>query len=399
MVDRESLSPAEARVVDFLASHVPAVFSAFDPDQLCSYARHWRGYKNQCETTAFELQKVLQWHNLMSYRCDNLLATPPSGRGTFERMYQAGPVGRDSCGRIVLVERIGAIPAREFCDRFSAEDVVAHSVYNREAQWALNRKLSHEEGRLIQRATPLIDLKGFGWQHLSRDFLHRTRVLIETLIHAYPDSSSGFFVINAPSLFSVLWKCIRPILDEETASMVKVLGGPSKYKPALVEMGVVLNDGEADLESMPVSWSASAADTAPGGVKPPPFVYEADSQVLYSAARSAGVTLPARFLSDLSSDLATQTGLGQLSLIRRLSSRSRSVRTVSGARAQDSPGRHGPDPSVGETGVDDGTARNTTTPTSKGLGGHGAGASAAIAGTLVIGAACALALLIRGSKA
>lgn len=316
--DRAPLCRNDAPIVQYIATHVPDAFARLDADMICSFVRSYRSYKKPLETTVKYIQETLSWRNSIAYDCSDSLRDPPKGRDEFERMYQAGPIGRDKCGRVVVLERIGQIPAKELCARFSAADVVQHSVYNRESAMTLNRKLSHENGRLIQRITPLVDLKGFGWDHLSRDFLHRTRVLINTLTTPYPDSTSGFYIINSPALFSILWKAVRPMLDDETAAMVKVLGGPSKYVPALAEMGVAI-DGDADLETVNLSWQRTMLEVAPEGVKPPPFVYPSDAKLLLSAAHSLGIAAPAG-LAELAVRRRTSSGLLAQQLLRRRSS-------------------------------------------------------------------------------
>ena len=289
--DRPPLSPDDLDAMEYVATHTPDAFALLDADMICSFVRTYREYAPRLETTVKHIRDSLVWRTSLSYDCASSLKETPPGRDDFERMYQAGPVGRDRCGRAVILERIGRIPAKEFCQRFTADDVVQQSVYNREAAIAYSRKLSHEEGRLIQRITPLVDLKGFGWEHLSRDFLYRTRVLIQSLTSPYPDSTSGFFIINTPALFSIVWKAVRPMLDDETAAMVKVLGGPATYKPALAEMGVVIDD-DTDLETVRLSWHETMRDVAPQGVKPPPFVYDSDVALLLTAANSAGIASP-----------------------------------------------------------------------------------------------------------
>lgn len=285
--DRPPLSVDDVAILRELVSKVPEAFSRIDSDTVIAFVRSYANYKPRLETTAKHMRDVLEWRDRLAYDPSASLSSPLQSRPEFERLYQAGPVGRDACGRAVVVERIGAIPAKEFCAKFSAEEVLQHSVYNREAALALNRSLSHQEGRLIQRITPFVDLKGLGWEHLSRDFLHRTKMTITTLLHSYPDATSGFYVVNAPSLFTVLWKCIRPLLDEETAKMVQVLGGPTSYAPVLERMGVVLSEPGASLETCHASWSNAMREVAPLGRKPPPWLHPADRHALQAALSSA----------------------------------------------------------------------------------------------------------------
>lgn len=65
-----------------------------------------------------------------------------------------------------------------------------------------------------------------------------TQAVISTLQHAYPESVTAFYVINAPSMFTVLWKLVRPMLDEQTAEMVAMLRwnptSPGPYSTLMV---------------------------------------------------------------------------------------------------------------------------------------------------------------------
>ena len=286
-----TLTAEDAAIAHSLALEVPA-WADFDLDTMCAFVRSYKSYTPRLPQTVWHVRHVIGWISSLDYELPDILRSPPDGRSEFEAMYQAGPVGWDSSGRAVVVERLGSIPARQFCARFSDAEVVRHSVYNREAAVALNRALSHEAGRLIHRITPVIDLKGFGFEHLSSDFLSRTRATITSLQHAYPEAVSGFYVINAPSVFTILWSIVRPMLDEHTAAIVYVLGGRDEYTPVLERLGVSLEDGHADIETCPASWQAAMDVVAPDGVKPPPFVPSSDARALRTALSSAGLKMP-----------------------------------------------------------------------------------------------------------
>ena len=247
-LEERPLDPDDIACVLHLAHEVPAAFAALDPDMLVAYVRTYSSVaKERLQKTARHVSELLEWRSKVSYSVPDSLRHPPPRRSEFERLYQAGPIGRDVAGRAVIIERLGSIPAKELCEAFTVEEVVQHSVYNREAAIALNRSLSHQSGRLIQRITPILDLGGFGWDHLSRDFIARTEATIRTLLHACarrpvstftcaaappcprtcshardqssqttepcpladPDSTTGFYIINAPSLFTLSWKLVR----------------------------------------------------------------------------------------------------------------------------------------------------------------------------------------------
>jgi len=49
----------------------------------------------------------------------------------------------------------------------------------------------------------------------------------------YPECMGKFYIINAPFLFSTVWACIKPWLDEVTVKKINILG--SGYKSTLLE--------------------------------------------------------------------------------------------------------------------------------------------------------------------
>ena len=173
---RMTLNPDDVKIAHALAHEVPE-WGQLDADMMSAFIRAYRNYEPRLQQTVQYVRRVVQWRSSLHYDVASCLRDPPAGRTEFEAMYQAGPVGRDAAGRAVVVERIGRIPPVELCMRFSAEDVVHHTVYNREAAIALNRTLSAQSGRLVQSITPVIDLNGLGWRHLSRDFMSRTKVM------------------------------------------------------------------------------------------------------------------------------------------------------------------------------------------------------------------------------
>ena len=112
-MDRPSLTPDDVDVLRGLTRMIPNAFSVLDADMLAAFVRSYANYKNRLETTAKHIGETLAWRAGPTYgaAAGSGLSSPPAGRDEFERLYQAGPIGRDSCGRAVVVERIGSIPA------------------------------------------------------------------------------------------------------------------------------------------------------------------------------------------------------------------------------------------------------------------------------------------------
>lgn len=114
-------------------------------------------------------------------------------------MYMCGPVGEErSTHRVVVLERIGSVPPRAFCKKFTAAEMIQQTVYNRQAAFAWTRAVSWRHGCSLRKVNVIVDLQGFGLAHLSSEFAGRIRTYISTLQNLYPEAADGFYIINAP---------------------------------------------------------------------------------------------------------------------------------------------------------------------------------------------------------
>ena len=244
---------AEKELAAFLRAELGSVtYDSIYPERILGYVRAYKHLQPLNDKVLKLVLKDIAWRASLGYHTDGVLSNPPDGRAEFEQMYQVGPIGHDSQGHAVVLERVGRIPAQRYVARFDEQSNLAHSIYNREAAVAFSRELSHAAGRRIVAITPLVDMKGMGMSHLRPEFLRLVKSTISTLIDAYPNAVTGFFVINAPMAFRALWKLIRPMLDKETLAKTFVLGGQAEYEKFFRERGIVLDqpiDG-------PISWSA-----------------------------------------------------------------------------------------------------------------------------------------------
>ena len=139
----QPLNEQERAVVTALSQRL-AGFDTVAPDLLLTFVR---GYLTDgVDTTEQLLRKCLEWRALPEVQADSATLKPPAGRGAFEAMYQAGPVGRDPEGRAIVMERVGALPMASLCQLDEAA-LIRHYVYTKEACRTLCRELSHAAGR------------------------------------------------------------------------------------------------------------------------------------------------------------------------------------------------------------------------------------------------------------
>ena len=295
MADADHLEDCElARVI---MRELPESYSTLPSDVLVGFISLHRKSPKRTEETLKDMRTQLQWAAAQSYapyNVDDSAGPPPPGREAFEALYAAGPVGTAESGAAVVLERIGAIPTREFCKQVTADEMIRQSVYNRQCALAWSRPLSHRHGANLRRNVIIIDLKGFGLGHGSGDFAKLVKAYIKALLDLYPEASTGFFIINTPMIFRAAWAMVSPLLDKETQAKTHILGGPSAYEPAMAKLGMTLT---GPLDECSPSWAAAMRDLAAqghavDGRAPPPFLTASETEV-YACGRAAGADPPA----------------------------------------------------------------------------------------------------------
>lgn len=99
------------------------------------------------------------------------------------------------------------------------------------ARWA---RLQEDDGKVWV----LFDLSGLAIRNLDAGAL---RASFRLLAEHYPERLAGCFMLEAPAIFSGLWKMVSPFIDVDTRKKIRFLSGPS----ALQELTEAL--GEASL--------------------------------------------------------------------------------------------------------------------------------------------------------
>jgi hypothetical protein len=67
----------------------------------------------------------------------------------------------------------------------------------------------------------LLDLEGFGYANFSFQLV---KIAVGVLQDHFPERLGCIYVLNAPMVFSAIWRMIQPLLDERTRSKIDILG-------------------------------------------------------------------------------------------------------------------------------------------------------------------------------
>ena len=76
-----------------------------------------------------------------------------------------------------------------------------------------------------------MDLEGLGKQHLTGKGIGYFKTVISASHNSYPETLGNLFIINAPWVFNIAWKMVRPLLHANTLEKIHILG--SDYQRVL----------------------------------------------------------------------------------------------------------------------------------------------------------------------
>jgi len=161
----------------------------------------------------------------------------------------------DKQGRPINIQRYGSVNIAELYKRITPERfwlfiITSAENISREVLPAASRAA----GRQVEGTFLVVDLKGYSlgqfWQmkHLARDAFQISQ-------DYYPETMSKFYIINAPSTFTMIWGVLKPWLAKETVSKIDILG--SDYRAVLLS--------HIDAENLPTSLGGTCECEDVGG--------------------------------------------------------------------------------------------------------------------------------------
>jgi len=131
-------------------------------------------------------------------------------------------IAKDGCP--VMYERIGLVQPK-LAELIPMDVLVRHHIYNVEIMERENRKIVEKNG--FTAGTILIEELG----DLNMGHMHgKVTKLISSIAArdeaSYPESIRKVYIVNPPSMFSVVWAIMKPFIEERTQA--KFSFGPAK---------------------------------------------------------------------------------------------------------------------------------------------------------------------------
>lgn len=265
----EPFSEAEMATIGKIAPWLGSKrFRAVPYDTLAAFLRGYSYRQDWPEASFVYLDRMLKWRS--TYGQDVVLSRPNGfdefagpRRAEFDRALPAGCLGRDVHGHPVVFDRFCQLPVKRFLGEWTDEEFFRQMVARREGVRAVAADSSFTNGKRVYKVIAVVDLHGLGWAHLTDKTFHaRMKAFNGLFSWHYPESTYKLVVINAPHVFSGLWKIAKLFVHPVTAAKVTVYSG--NVKRLFDEMGIVLEEGveinsKGQLQGNPPLWKDTIA--------------------------------------------------------------------------------------------------------------------------------------------
>ncbi|KAI7842782.1 hypothetical protein COHA_003528 [Chlorella ohadii] len=154
-------------------------------------------------------------------------------RDAFLALYPQGYHKTDKMGRPVYIQHLGAIKIKQLAEITTEDRMIRFHVqeYERCLKYIFP-SCSKKAGKHIDQTFAIMDVKGVGLKHLTGDVKSMLSRITETDQNNYPETLGKTVIINAPTVFKMIWAMVRPMLDVRTQAKIEV--APSDYMKVLL---------------------------------------------------------------------------------------------------------------------------------------------------------------------
>eukprot|EP01083_Nonionella_stella_P002905 8307_1 len=170
-----------------------------------------------------------KFHECLKWRRDYEVDTILGGRWPrYDEMKSKFPFcwhGTSRFGNPVHIDSPGNLKLKDLVETHSVPELVRYHVQIQEYMVrSLMVRQTAKMGHRIHQINVIVDLQGLGMAQMSsvaHDYLKRASEIDQEY---YPDAMSQLFIINAPWIFTTMWKVIKLFLNERTKKKIKILG-------------------------------------------------------------------------------------------------------------------------------------------------------------------------------
>lgn len=210
-------------------------------------------------------------------------------------IYPQGYHKTDKQGRPIYIQHLGQVNLKTLTSITTEERMLQYHIqeYERCLRYIFPI-CSKIAGHQICTTFTILDLKGVGLRHLTGETKRILNKIVDIDSNNYPETLGQTLIINAPSVFKMLWSVVKPMLDVRTQAKVKVAS--SNYMPELLKY--------VDIENIPAYLGGKSKGSLVDDVGPwqiPQLVAEVEAE---AAARDGRAVATPKSTTDEGTPLA-----------------------------------------------------------------------------------------------
>ena len=221
-----------------------AVYCVDDPDDvLARFARARRGDPDAalaflCED--YEWRKAADAASLRSTPPADVLGQSPE---VLAEYYRRRCVGLDSSGRLTFYQAYACCVVKKLKSVVPLENVVKYHAWEQERACAMLDSLKRN-GRGDGAMAVILDVAGMTiGKHINKDFIWLVKAIAAHDQAHYPERMGVTFIINAPGVFGLVWRTVRPFIDAATRDKIRIVTARCDWR---VEVSAALGDEIVD---------------------------------------------------------------------------------------------------------------------------------------------------------
>jgi len=175
----------------------------------------------------------LQWRQ--ENRVDHILREFEfKEREEFLSIYPQGYHKTDKKGHPIYIQHLGRVDMPKIRQVSTDERTVKYHIQEYErCLKTIFPICSRIAGRQIDKSFAIMDVKGVGFYHLTKDVRQMLATVTKIDQDNYPETLYHTCIINAPAAFRAIWAIVKPMLNARTQAKVEVC--PRDYLPSLLQ--------------------------------------------------------------------------------------------------------------------------------------------------------------------
>jgi len=157
--------------------------------------------------------------------------------------YRRRCVGLDNQGRLTFYQAYASCVVKKLKTVVPLETVVKYHLWEQERACAMLDHLK-SNGRGDGTMAIILDVQGMTiGKHINKDFIWLVKAIAAKDQAHYPERMGVTYIVNAPGVFGLVWRTIRPFLDAATRDKIRIVTARRDWH---AEVRLALGDAVVD---------------------------------------------------------------------------------------------------------------------------------------------------------